>query len=654
MNKPVPNPLLLAAALLVLGLALSGKSAAAQDRKDPGIFVEKVAGLPDDFILGVDLSSVLALEKSGMVFYNEKGAVQDIFQTLKEHGVNYIRVRLWNDPYDEQGNPYGGGNNDLATAIAIGKRAARQGLPLFLNFHYSDFWADPAKQQAPKAWQGLNIDAKAEALYRFTKETLEAMLAAGVDVGMVQLGNETTDRMCGEHNWIRITTLMKAGSRAVREVSAAYNRPIRIAVHFTNPEKAGAYRRYAMILENFKVDYDVFATSYYPYWHGTLENLTAVLKEVAADFGKQVMVAEFSYAYTYADGDDFANTVSEESHLVKPYPVTVQGQAHAIRDCIQAVVDTGAGIGFFYWEPAWLPVPGQHYAERSALWEQYGSGWATSYAAAYDPEDAGVYYGGSAWDNQALFDFNGRPLASLQVFKYVATGAETARAIDTVQDVELKVRIGDPITLPAEVTAVYNDRSTKRVPVEWEAGDLPVLAQGPPREYIVYGRAGGEDGPVRARCKIAVVAPNYLENPGFEEPDTSMWVVNNIGGVTTELGVLEKAADAKSGTKSFHFYSRNNVHFTIEQTVTNLKPGRYHFSLFIQGGDAKDQEIYIYALADGWIYRVDTTIDGWRNFRNPVIRNIPVESGTITVGAHVKCGPGGWGTLDDFLLSPAD
>lgn len=175
MNKPVPNPLLLAAALLVLGLALSGKSAAAQDRKDPGIFVEKVAGLPDDFILGVDLSSVLALEKSGVVFYNEKGAVQDIFQTLKEHGVSYIRVRLWNDPYDEQGNPYGGGNNDLATAIAIGKRAARQGLPLFLNFHYSDFWADPAKQQAPKAWQGLNIDAKAEALYRFTKETLEAM-----------------------------------------------------------------------------------------------------------------------------------------------------------------------------------------------------------------------------------------------------------------------------------------------------------------------------------------------------------------------------------------------------------------------------------------------------------------------------------------------
>lgn len=654
MNRMAPLQLILVALLWVFGLAISGKPVFAQNKEVPGIFVEKVEGIPEEFIMGVDLSTVIALEKSGVVFYNEEGQVQDIFQTLKEHGVNYIRVRVWNDPYDDQGNAYGGGNNDLTTAIAIGKRAAKHGLRVLLNFHYSDFWADPAKQQAPKAWQGLAIDDKANALYEFTKSAVEAALAAGIDVGMVQLGNETTDRMCGEHNWIQITKLMNAGSRAVREVSKAHNREIRIAIHFTNPEKAGAYRRYAMILENFKVDYDVFASSYYPYWHGSLENLTTVLKEVAESFGKQVMVAEFSYAYTYENGDDFANTVSEESYLAKPYPITVQGQAHAIRDCIQAVVDTGAGIGFFYWEPAWLPVPGNNYEERFALWEKYGSGWASSYAASYDPDDAGVYYGGSSWENQALFDFTGRPLASLQVFKYVATGAETTIATDTVKEVELKVRIGDPVTLPEQVTAVYNDRSTKAVPVEWEPIDLAALAQGPPRDYLIYGMAGDEHGKVRALGKISVVEPNYIDNPSFEEPDTSMWIVNNIGGVTTELGVLDKIADAKSGTKSFHFYSRNNVHFTIEQKITNLKPGRYNFSLFIQGGDAKDQEIYIYAIADGQTYRVDTDVDGWRNFRNPIIRAIPVETGSITVGAHVKCAPGGWGTLDDFLLSPAD
>lgn len=85
-----------------------------------------------------------------------------------------------------------------------------------------------------------------------------------------------------------------------------------------------------------------------------------------------------------------------------------------------------------------------------------------------------------------------------------------------------------------------------------------------------------------------------------------------------------------------------------------MSPGRYNFSLFIQGGDAKDQEIYIYAVADGVTYREDTDIDGWRRFRNPIIRDISVESGTIIVGASVKCGPGAWGTLDDFLLAPLD
>jgi arabinogalactan endo-1,4-beta-galactosidase len=324
---------------LLFSMACCGGSVFAEIKDKPKIFVEKVEGMPEDFIKGVDISSVISLEKSGVVFYNEEGQVQDIFKTLKEHGVNYIRVRVWNDPYDEQGNSYGGGNNDLETAVEIGKRAAQYGLKVLVNFHYSDFWADPSKQQAPKAWEGLNIDDKANALYEYTKNAVDRMLSEGIDVGMVQIGNETTGRMSGENNWINIAKLMNAGSRAVREVSEAHNKDILIAVHFTNPEKADEYHRYGMILKNFKVDYDVFASSYYPYWHGSLENLTNVLKDVADNFGKKVMVAEVSYAYTYENGDDFGNTVSEESYLAKPYPITVQGQANAVRDCIEAVVN---------------------------------------------------------------------------------------------------------------------------------------------------------------------------------------------------------------------------------------------------------------------------------------------------------------------------
>lgn len=643
--------------LLSLLLVLFVGIGAAQTEKDerPGIFVDKVNGLPEDFIRGVDISTIIAQEKSGVVYYNPKGEVQDIFQTLKEHGINYVRVRVWNDPYDEAGNSYGGGNNDVATAIEIGRRATEHGMQVLVNFHYSDFWADPSKQQAPKAWQGMNIDQKAEALYEFTKDALEAMLSEGIAVGMVQIGNETTGHMSGENNWINITKLMNAGSRAVREVSATYNKDILVAVHFTNPEKSAEYHRYGMILNNFKVDYDVFASSYYPFWHGTLENLTAVLKDIADNFGKKVLVVEFSYAYTYQNGDDFGNTVSEESHLAKPYPITVQGQANAIRDVVQAVVDVGeAGMGIFYWEPAWIPVPGNNYDERFQLWEKYGSGWASSYAASYDPNDAGLYYGGSSWDNQALFDFTGRPLPSLQVFKYLGTGAQAELRIDTVEEVELKVRIGDPIVLPERVTVLYNDGSTKEVAVVWDEADLAAMSQGEPRDYFLYGTAGDGDDQVRALCKISIVEQNYVDNPSFEEQDLSMWVIDNIGNVTTELGVIEKIQDSHSGSRALHFYSRNNVHFTVEQTITNLQPGKYNFSLFIQGGDAKDQEIYIYAEADGKTYRVDTDIDGWRNFRNPIIREIVVKSGTVTVGAYVKANPGAWGTLDDFLLAPVE
>ena len=116
------------------------------------LYVKKVEDLPDDFILGMDASSVIAEEQSGVKYYNFNGEEQDVFRTLAESGVNYIRVRVWNDPYDENGNGYGGGNNDVEKAVEIGKRATKYGMKLLVNFQYSDFWADPAKQMVPKAW----------------------------------------------------------------------------------------------------------------------------------------------------------------------------------------------------------------------------------------------------------------------------------------------------------------------------------------------------------------------------------------------------------------------------------------------------------------------------------------------------------------------
>ncbi len=144
--------------------AESAAEAAAQD----GLYIEPVEGISDDFIRGMDASSVLVEENSGVKYYNFDGEEQDVFQTLAEGGVNYIRLRVWNDPFDADGNGYGGGNNDIPTAIALGKRATAYGMKVCVDFHYSDFWADPKRQHAPKAWEGMDIGQKCDALYDFS------------------------------------------------------------------------------------------------------------------------------------------------------------------------------------------------------------------------------------------------------------------------------------------------------------------------------------------------------------------------------------------------------------------------------------------------------------------------------------------------------
>ena len=204
--------------------------------EEAGIFVEPVEGISDDFIRGVDISSVISEEQSGVVYKNKDGVEEDIFKILADAGVNYIRVRVWNNPYDENGNGYGGGNNDTAKAVEIGKRAAQYNMKLLVDYHYSDFWADPAKQFEPKAWAGKSADEKAELAYEFTLESLNAILDGGADVGMVQLGNETNNHMSGEEKWAEISKIVSRGRDAVMEAGEAHKKEIKTVLHFTNPE----------------------------------------------------------------------------------------------------------------------------------------------------------------------------------------------------------------------------------------------------------------------------------------------------------------------------------------------------------------------------------------------------------------------------------
>ena len=609
------------------------------------IFVKKVDGIGKDFIKGVDVSSVISLEDSGVKFYNTAGEVQDIFKTLHDAGVNYIRVRVWNNPYDAQGNGYGGGNNDLAKAIEIGKRATANGMKLLVDFHYSDFWADPAKQQVPKAWANLSFEDKKTALYNYTKNSLDAMKAAGINIGMVQVGNETNGGVAGEKDWTNISALFNEGSKAVRAVDPN----ILVAVHFTNPETAGRYASYAKTLADNHVDYDVFASSYYPFWHGTLSNLTSVLKNVADTYGKKVMVAETSYTYTAADGDGHGNTAPKDSGQTLNYPITVQGQANAVRDVIQAVANVGeAGIGVFYWEPAWIPVgPPQNLTQNKQLWEQYGSGWAASYSKEYDPADAGLWYGGSAVDNQAMFDFTGHPLPSLNVFKYVDTGAVAPLTIDEIKDISVSAVQGDTIALPKTIVVTYNDGSTGTVSVTWDNDALTNAIKSGTGNYVINGTV---EGGAAVKAHLQIKAENFVLNPSFENSNRTMWKIIYQNGTAAHTDYQQKTSDAKTGNYSLHFYSGTGVDFKVEQTISGLKQGYYNLSMFLQGGDSINPVMNLYAKTGGKEIKVGTGVNGWVNWSNPEIQNILVTDGTITIGASIKANGGAWGSLDDFYL----
>ena len=618
------------------------------EETDCSLYIKAVPDLSEDFALGMDVSSVIALENAGVKYYGFDGAERDLFDILAENSVNYIRVRVWNDPFDAEGNGYGGGNCDINTAIAIGKRATEHGMKLLVDFHYSDFWADPSKQMVPKAWKGKRTTAKVTLLGEYTRDSLTLLKEAGVDVGMVQLGNESNNGLAGEKSFSTMAKLMASGAAAVREV---YPEAL-ICVHFANPENADNYYSYAAKLAEAELDYDVFATSYYPYWHGTLDNLKTVLSTIQQQYGKQVMVAETSYAYTIEDGDFSGNSIGEGGAYLKPYPFTLQGQVNHVADVIEAMHEIG-GIGVFYWEGAWVPVPGGSWEANSALWEQYGAGWAASYAAEYDPSDAGKYYGGSACDNQCLFDFSGKALESLKVFKLIREGNEVPVTVDALDDVTLMIDLTGEVVLPDTVDAVMSDNSRQAVPVEWEPYDAQAMKDGGVATYIIKGVAGG----MEATCQVAMIEYNHLANWSFEDADNGEWVATNLGGCE-QLYIEEKQSDSVTGSKHYHFYSAaaNTVEFTLEQTVEGLSAGQYRYEIAIMGGDGGTVDIYAYVKVNGEeVARTPSTITSYNVWDVPVIEGVTVAEGdAVTVGVYVKCsgsGNGAWGKIDDAKLN---
>lgn len=646
-----------------------------------GLYVSKVAALEgrDDFIMCMDASAVPSLEEAGVTYKNFDGEEEDVFRILKDNGITHIRVRIWNDPNDENGHTYGGGKCDVDNAVAIAKRCKEAGLGVIIDFHYSDFWADPGKQTIPKAWKGLSTTEVAKKIGEFTKDSLTRIKATQAEIAMVQIGNETTGGLCGttggwEQNNKTICNYISAGSAAVREVTGSVEQGgAKVAVHFTDPQNGG-YNTFAKYLKDNEVDYDVFGSSYYPYWHGTLQNLSQQLQMVHNNYGKEVMVLETSYAFTREDADGNGNTAL----TTVTYPITLQGQSNAVRDVIDAIASLGDwGLGIAYWEGTWIAAStSKDGATNRNLCKQYGCGWATSYASEYD---SSANDGGCVIDNQAFFLSDGTPLESLKVFKLVYEGTGVDITADYIEDSEVYYTVEQgPIVLPTTVNATLNNGSELAVTVYWSV-ETSALEQYIKKagQYRITGTTpyGGE-----CVCVIWVMNPNLLRDASFEDsagyaqtdyllqaPSSGAWKMKyNKGTAKLQLYVSNESQNAVMGTNSFHFWDEGKVDFYLYQELTyadlsEYGSGKYGASFDIQGADGLNVEVYAYitlTYASGESKTVQGNkvgLDGWQNWNRTAVSGVEIDD-TVTkieVGIRVLAeftGAGPWGNIDNCQL----
>lgn len=337
-------------------------------------------------MLGADVSSLQRSEDLGGVYKTETGVQRDALQILKDHKVNYIRLRAWVNPSIDY--------NNKAKILAMASRVKAKGMKLYLNLHYSDRWADGAHQTKPAAWAGHSFAQLQADVYNYTYDMCAGLKAQGTAPDLVSVGNEIQAGMLWPEgstgNWDQLAALLQQGYDAVK----ACNASTQVILHLADGGDNALYRGWFDNAASRGVQWDITGLSYYSIWHGPISALQNNMNDVAARYGKPVVVAETAYPWTLDWADNAGNVCCSQDMLLSGYPASKAGQAKNLRAVLQAVrnVPGGKGLGVFWWEPTWTPVA--------------GNGW--------DPDDLTT---GDPWENMTLFDFTGVALPAMSEYK---------------------------------------------------------------------------------------------------------------------------------------------------------------------------------------------------------------------------------------------
>jgi arabinogalactan endo-1,4-beta-galactosidase len=342
-----------------------------------------VAAQPALTYRGADLSTLPEIESAGTVFYNAAGQAKDALTILQQSGMNLVRLRLWHTPATAHCNL-----NEVET---MAQRIKAAGINWWLDFHYSDTWADPGTQTIPLAWQSLSYNLLLDSVYAYTLQVMNELKAKNCLPLIVQIGNETNSGMLWDKgrvggsfdtNWPNYAALVNKSIAAIKAVDPG----IKIMLHFAGTSGA------TWFFNNVKtqgIPFDIIGISYYSWWHNrTLTELQTDLDALATTFNKDIFIAETAYPFTLAWNDNTNNVVGSSTTLLTGYAASAEGQLRYLTDLRTTIHNIAGnhGIGFCYWSPDWVAFRGP------------------------------ASTNGSAWENLTLFDFGNKVLPAVSAF----------------------------------------------------------------------------------------------------------------------------------------------------------------------------------------------------------------------------------------------
>lgn len=571
-------------------------------------------------IKGADISSLEAVEDYGGKFYGFDGSEVDVIKFLAENGCNYYRLRIWNNPtasFDA------GDYCNLEHTIEMAKRIKEAGISYLLDFHYSDWWADPENQTVPAAWQGMSEDELAAAVYDYTAEVLTALAEENAYPDMVQIGNEIGNGMLWDYGSMEhpetLAKFLNSGIQAVRDTTPAGQETL-IMIHVQTGGSVGATQTFFETIEtNGVTDYDLVGLSYYPYWQGTFADMKANIDNIYEQFGKQTVLAETAYPFTNDNADSKSNMVSEADIKGVGFEASEENQRRVLELIMNAVAECEGGLGIFYWEPAWLAVEG-----------------------------AGVSKGsGNEWENQTLFDFEGKALDAVRAFAFepgsldndVALYVYPFDSVEIDENASGEELIGE---LPKTARVLYQDGSIREVEVTWDISSMKTITD----THVAFK---GTVLDFTVSLGADLIAKNSLNNLDFEEGATG-WVLED----EKRAGQIRNDSSSypHSGEWSFQYWNADAFTMNLYQQVEIARTDQYHLQVWSQGVGDTDLLMTLYiADTDGnLIASTEFRNQGWNVWQHPIVSAQLNEGDIVRIGVLVDAGSDDWGTMDEFTF----